>query len=102
MSDKQLSNAPLGARPLDGVKVLELGQLLAGPFTGTLLGYFGAEVIKVEPPKNGDPIRQWRTMKDGTSLWWRSLARNKKCITLDLKSDKGREIVRQLIDRSDV
>ena len=95
-------NKENSGRPLDGVKVLELGQLLAGPFTGTLLGYFGAEVIKIEPPEGGDPIRQWRIVKDGTSLWWRSLARNKKCVTLDLKSDKGRKLVRQLIDRSDV
>ncbi|MBV1882342.1 MAG: CoA transferase [Pseudomonadales bacterium] len=91
-----------GSRPLDGIKVLELGQLLAGPFTGTLLGYFGADVIKVEPPKTGDPIRQWRILKDDTSLWWRSLARNKKCVTLDLKSQEGREIVKQLVDQSDV
>lgn len=89
-------------RPLEGLRVIELGQLLAGPFTGTILAYFGAEVIKVEPPKTGDPIRSWREVKDGTSLWWRSLGRNKKCITLDLKSDKGRNIVRQLIDKSDV
>lgn len=56
-------------RPLAGLRVVELGQLLAGPFTGTILGYFGAEVIKVEPP-TGDPIRQWREVKDGTSLWY--------------------------------
>lgn len=89
-------------RPLEGLRVIELGQLLAGPFTGTILAYFGAEVIKVEPPKTGDPIRGWREVKDGTSLWWRSLGRNKKCITLDLKSEKGRDIVRQLMDKSDV
>ncbi|OUS23844.1 carnitine dehydratase [Gammaproteobacteria bacterium 45_16_T64] len=89
-------------KPLEGVRVLELGQLLAGPFAGTLLGYYGAEVIKVEPPGKGDPIRQWREVKDGTSLWWRSLGRNKKCVTLDLKSEKGREIVKSLILKSDV
>jgi len=89
-------------KPLTGVRVLELGQLLAGPFAGTLLGYYGAEVIKVEPPGKGDPIRQWREVKDGTSLWWRSLGRNKKCVTLDLKSEKGREIVKSLILKSDV
>ena len=66
--------------PLAGYRVIELGQLLAGPFAGCLLGYFGAEVIKVESPKGGDPIRNWREMRDGTSLWWRSLARNKKSV----------------------
>lgn len=99
---KPSSSSQGSSRPLDGIRVLELGQLLAGPFTGTMLGYFGAEVIKVEPPVAGDPIRQWRVLKDDTSLWWRSLARNKKCITLDLKTDKGRKIVKQLINTSDV
>jgi crotonobetainyl-CoA:carnitine CoA-transferase CaiB-like acyl-CoA transferase len=79
-----------------------LGQLLAGPFAGTLLAYFGAEVIKVEPPIGGDPIRQWRVVQDGTSLWWRSLGRNKKCITVDLKNPEGRQLVSQLAERSDV
>ena len=79
------------ARPLEGLRVVELGQLLAGPFTGTILGYFGAEVIKVEPP-GGDPIRGWRVVKSGTSLWYRSLGRNKKSVTLDLKSERGREL----------
>ena len=89
-------------RPLDGIKVLEMGQLLAGPFTGCILGYFGAEVIKVETPGTGDPIRNWRVVEDGTSFWWRSLARNKKCITLNLREDRGRELARSLADRSDV
>ena len=57
------------ARPLDGIRVIEVGQLLAGPFTGTMLGYYGAEVIKVETPGDGDPIRKWRIMKDGMALW---------------------------------
>lgn len=89
-------------RPLDGIKVLEMGQLLAGPFTGCILGYFGAEVIKVETPGTGDPIRNWRVVEDGTSFWWRSLARNKKCITLNLREDRGRELARSLADQSDV
>lgn len=89
-------------RPLDGIRVLELGQLLAGPFAGALLGYFGAEVIKVEPPGRGDPIRSWRLLDEGTSVWWRSLARNKKCITLDLRTARGRELARSLVERSDV
>jgi crotonobetainyl-CoA:carnitine CoA-transferase CaiB-like acyl-CoA transferase len=90
------------AKPLSGYRVIELGQLLAGPFAGSLLAYFGAEVIKVEPPGGGDPLRNWRVMKDGTSLWWRSLGRNKKCITLDLKTEQGRELAGQLIDGADV
>jgi crotonobetainyl-CoA:carnitine CoA-transferase CaiB-like acyl-CoA transferase len=78
-----------------------LGQLLAGPFTGTILGYFGAEVIKVEPP-GGDPIRGWRVVRDGMSLWYRSLGRNKKSVTLDLKSERGRELVMELLATADV
>lgn len=89
-------------KPLSGIRVIEVGQLLAGPFTGTMLAYYGAEVIKVEPPGKGDPIRQWREVKNGTSFWWRSLGRNKKCITLDLKSEKGREILKDLVLTSDV
>ncbi len=89
------------ARPLEGLRVIELGQLLAGPFTGTILAYFGAEVIKVEPP-GGDPIRGWREVRDGTSLWYRSLGRNKKSVTLDLKSERGRELARRLIRDADI
>ena len=88
-------------RPLEGLRVVEMGQLLAGPFAGTVLGYFGAEVIKVEPP-TGDPIRQWREVRDGMSLWYHSLARNKKSVTLDLKSDKGRKIAFDLLTKADV
>jgi crotonobetainyl-CoA:carnitine CoA-transferase CaiB-like acyl-CoA transferase len=89
-------------RPLDGIRVIELGQLLAGPFCGSMLAYFGAEVIKVESPDGGDPIRGWREVKDGTSLWWHSLGRNKKSVTIDLKSDEGRALVAKLIDTADV
>ncbi|GIK34115.1 MAG: putative L-carnitine dehydratase [Gammaproteobacteria bacterium] len=88
--------------PLEGFRVLELGQLLAGPFTTSILGYFGAEVIKIEPPGTGDPIRTWRVMKDGVSLWWHSLGRNKKCITVNLRTERGRELVRQLAAKSDI
>ena len=88
--------------PLAGYRVIELGQLLAGPFAGCMLGYFGAEVIKIEPPDGGDPIRRWREMRGDTSLWWRSLARNKKSVTIDLKCGRGIELVRQLIDKADV
>jgi len=90
-------------RPLDGIRVLEVGQLLAGPFAGSILGYFGAEIIKVEPPGSGDPLRQWRELdEDGTSFWWRSLGRNKKCVTANLRTDEGRSLVRQLAECSDV
>ena len=95
--------SPRAERPLDGIRVLEVGQLLAGPFAGSILGYFGAEVIKVEPPGSGDPLRQWRELdEDGTSFWWRSLGRNKKCVTANLRTDEGRSLVRQLAERSDV
>jgi crotonobetainyl-CoA:carnitine CoA-transferase CaiB-like acyl-CoA transferase len=89
------------ARPLEGIRVLEMGQLLAGPYAGCVLGYFGAEVIKLEPPR-GDPIRGWRVVRDGTSLWWHSLARNKKSVTLDLQTPRGRELAKALAAKSDV
>lgn len=94
-----MSNA---ARPLEGIRVIEMGQLLAGPFTGTILGYFGAEVIKVEPP-TGDPVRGWRLLDDnGMAYWWRSLGRNKKSVTLDLKSERGQQLAKDLITTADV
>ena len=89
-------------RALEGLRVLELGQLLAGPFAGTILAYHGAEVIKVEPPGRGDPIRQWRVLREGTSLWWYSLGRNKKCVTCDLRTDEGRRLARRLATRCEV
>ena len=90
-------------RPLDGIRVLEVGQLLAGPFAGGMLAYYGAEVIKVEPPGGGDPLRQWRELdENGTSYWWRSLGRNKKCITADLRSEEGRKLVGRIAGRCDV
>ena len=82
--------------PLAGIKVLELGTLIAGPFCSRLLAEFGAEVIKIETPDGGDPIRQWRVLKDGTSLWWSVQARNKKSVTLNLKDPRGQEIARRL------
>ncbi len=91
------------SRPLDGIRVLEVGQLLAGPFAGSILGYYGAEVIKVEAPGEGDPLRKWRVLdEDGTSFWWRSIGRNKKCITADLRSEEGRSLVRRLSLKCDV
>ena len=92
-----------GQRPLDGIKVLELGQLIAGPQAACILAYFGAEVIKVEPPGTGDAIRSWRMLdEEGTSYWWQSIARNKKSVTLNLKTEQGRALVRQLIGQVDV
>ena len=90
-------------KPLSGIRVIEVGQLLAGPFAGTLLAYFGADVIKVEPPGDGDPIRGWRLLdKDGTSFWWRSLGRNKKSLTLNLRTTEGREVLGELLADADV
>ena len=88
--------------PLAGVKVLELGQLIAAPFATAFLAWFGAEVIKVEPPGTGDPLRTWRVVHNGTSLWWHLMARNKKCVTLDLRRSEGQKIARDLARRVDV
>ncbi|PHV04956.1 formyl-CoA transferase [Janthinobacterium sp. BJB412] len=88
--------------PLAGIKVLELGTLIAGPFCARMLAEFGAEVIKIETPGSGDPIRQWRVLKDGTSLWWSVQARNKKSLTLNLKDARGRAIARQLALEADI
>jgi len=89
--------------PLADIRVLEMGQLLAGPFCGQLLGDFGAEVIKVEPPGSGDPMRAWgREKPHGKSLWWPILARNKKSVTLNLREPRGQELARRLAARADV
>jgi formyl-CoA transferase len=96
------SNVPEKKKALEGLRVLELGQLLAGPFASVLLAWFGAEVIKVEPPGVGDPLRSWRTLYNGTALWWFVLGRNKKCITINLHEPRGQEIVRKLVKNVDV
>ena len=88
--------------PLAGLKVLELGQLIAGPFAAKTLADFGAEVIKIEPPGTGDPLRQWRLLHDGTSVWWQVQSRNKKSVALDLRVPEARDIVRRLADECDV
>src|SRR5258708_9864608 len=90
------------AGPLSGVKVLELGQAIAGPFAAAFLAWFGAEVIKVEPPGAGDPLRNWRGVHQGTSLSWYSMARNKKCVTLKLRAHEGDGISRDLPKRWEV
>jgi formyl-CoA transferase len=89
-------------RPLGGLKVIELGQLIAGPFAGKTLADFGAEVIKVEPPGDGDPLRKWRLLRDGTSVWWQVQSRGKQSVVLDLRTDAGRADARRLIDEADV
>ncbi|MBK7654382.1 MAG: CoA transferase [Betaproteobacteria bacterium] len=88
--------------PLIGLKVIELGQLIAGPFAAKTLGDFGADVIKIEPPGLGDPLRKWRLLKDGTSVWWQVQSRNKQSLALDLKRKEAQEIVRKLVGESDV
>lgn len=87
---------------LQGLKVIEMGQLIAGPFASKLLGEFGADVIKIEPPSVGDPLRKWRKIKDGTSLWWHVQSRNKRSLTLDLKQTEAQDIVRKLVAEADV
>ena len=87
---------------LQGLRVIEMGQLIAGPFAGKMLGEFGADVIKIEPPGAGDPLRNWRLIKNGTSVWWQVQSRNKRSIALDLRSAEGQDIARQLIAKADV
>jgi len=94
-----VSDVPL---PLAGVKVVELGQLIAGPFAGKTLADFGAEVVKIEPPGEGDPLRKWRLLHQGTSVWWQVQSRNKQSVVLDLRQPKGQEIARRLIREADV
>ena len=88
--------------PLAGLKVLELGQLIAGPFAAKTLADFGAEVVKIEPPGAGDPLRNWRLLKDGTSVWWQVQSRNKRSVALDLRQPEAQEIVRRLAAEADV
>jgi len=88
--------------PLAKLKVIEMGQLIAGPFAAKTLGDFGADVIKIEPPKVGDALRKWRLLKEGTSVWWQVQSRNKRSLSLDLKQAEAQEIVRTLIKEADV
>ncbi len=92
----------MSAGPLAGLKVLELGQLIAGPFAGKVFAEFGAEVIKLEPPQGGDPLRGWRKLHAGTSLWWYVQNRNKRSVTADLRTPEGQEIARRLARGADV
>lgn len=97
-----MTSAIIKGKPLSGIKVLEMGTLIAGPFAAKILAEFGAEVIKVEGPGAGDPLRDWRLLQDGTSLWWYVQSRNKKSITLNLRESEGQEIVRRLAEKVDI
>ena len=88
--------------PLTGLKVVELGQLIAGPFAAKTLADFGADVIKIEAPRTGDPLRKWRLLKDGTSVWWQVQSRNKRSVALDLRQAEAQDIVRKLALDADV
>lgn len=96
------NSPPKKGGALAGLRVLELGQLIAGPFATSVLASFGADVVKIEEPTRGDPIRKWRMLHDGTSLWWRTLARNKRSVALDLRSAEGQDIVRRFVSEAKV
>jgi len=102
MTASNMIHANCSDQALKGVRVIEMGQLIAGPFAGKTLGEFGADVIKIEAPGAGDPLRNWRMMKDGTSVWWQVQSRNKRSLALDLRSSEGQEIARKLIAEADV
>lgn len=99
-----MTDTPTPSTPaaLAGVRVIEMGQLIAGPFCGKTLGEFGAEVIKIEAPGAGDPLRNWRLLKNGTSVWWQVQSRNKRSVALDLRQPEGQALARQLIAEADV
>ncbi|MBS7781204.1 CoA transferase [Acidovorax sp. CCYZU-2555] len=97
-----MNNVRANVQALQGIKVLELGQLIAGPFAGKTLADFGADVIKVEPPGVGDPLRKWRMLRGGTSVWWEVQSRNKRSVALDLRTPEGQEAVRALLKEADV
>ena len=87
---------------LSGIRVLELGQLIAGPFAAKTLADFGAEIIKVETPGDGDPLRKWRMLHNGTSVWWQAQSRNKQSVCIDLRQQEGQALVRRLAESADV
>ena len=102
MTDARSGAPRTASGPLAGLKVVELGQLIAGPFAARTLADFGAEVVKIEPPNEGDPLRKWRLLKDGTSIWWRAQSRNKRSLALDLRQSEAQDIVRRLAAEADV
>jgi len=87
---------------LEGIRILELGQLIAGPFAAKTLADFGAEIIKIEPPGQGDPLRKWRMLHEGTSVWWEAQSRSKQSVCVDLRQPEGQELVRKLAEQADV
>ena len=93
---------PPSPAALAGVRVIEMGQLIAGPFAGKTLGEFGADVVKIEPPGAGDPLRNWRLIQHGTSVWWQVQSRNKRSVAIDLRQAEGQQLARQLIAEADV
>ena len=95
-------STPAQEFPLQGIKVIEIGTLIAGPYAAGILAQFGAEVIKIESPGAGDPLRKWRKLHEGTSLWWYSQSRNKKSVTVNLKAKAGQELVRELVKDADI
>jgi formyl-CoA transferase len=100
--DNMMASDTMSATALRGVRVIEMGQLIAGPFAGKTLGDFGADVIKIEAPDGGDPLRNWRMIKEGTSVWWQVQSRNKRSLALDLRSSEGQDIARKLVAEADV
>jgi formyl-CoA transferase len=102
MQSKEHSSQHPQTSALQGMKVLELGQLIAGPFAAKTLADFGAEVIKIEPPGSGDPLRKWRMLKDGTSVWWQVQSRNKRSLALDLRTPEGQALVNKLANEADI
>ncbi|HEY4665243.1 MAG TPA: CoA transferase [Comamonas sp.] len=102
MQEKIQPELGVQAGALKGVRIVEMGQLIAGPFAGKTLGEFGAEVIKIEAPGAGDPLRNWRLLKEGTSVWWQVQSRNKKSVALDLRQPQGQDLARQLLKEADV
>ncbi len=97
-----ISSAAATPAALGGVRVIEMGQLIAGPFCGKTLGEFGADVVKIEATGAGDPLRNWRMLQDGTSVWWQVQSRNKRSVALDLRQQEGQDIARRLIAEADV
>jgi formyl-CoA transferase len=91
-----------GTGPMAGIRVLEMGSLIAGPFAGQLMGDYGADVIKIEPVEAGDPLRHWGTVVDGQSLWWPTIARNKRSVALNLRDPECQQLIRSLAARCDI
>ncbi|MES1163499.1 MAG: CoA transferase, partial [Rhizobacter sp.] len=96
------TTSPSAPGALSGLRVVEMGQLIAGPFCGKTLGEFGADVVKIEAPGSGDPLRNWRLLQDGTSVWWQVQSRNKRSVAIDLRAAEGQELARRLIAEADV